>query len=157
LKEIIVKLGIIDPHTYLEIELNYKELLIILKKCGSYAFFGQIYNYYNSKSQGFRAIKKMIDLKILGEGKFNNNKYIYLKISALKYLKYRDFKELPSEIKVMRMPKTPNRYSFFVFEYYLKTGEILNRVFLPVPPKRCTKIYNVKKFFALGKNHNTKV
>ena len=74
-----VRTDVIDPHTYLEAELNYKELLQAINDSGGYVLFQQIYKWFGGKSKGFREIKKLQDLLLLGSEQLNNNKYVYLK------------------------------------------------------------------------------
>lgn len=126
---VIVRTDIIDPHTYLDVELKYRELLEVVQSCGGYALYQQIYKYYGGRSKGFREIKKLEDLLLAGSEQFNNNKYIYLKITALKYLKYRDCEEV-SESNINRHQLKPSfrplMNSVYSFENYLDTKQIIN-------------------------------
>ena len=74
--KINVRTDIIEPHTYLELELNYKQLIETIYNCGGYALFQQIYKWYGGKSKGFREIKKLEELLLVGSEQLNNNKYI---------------------------------------------------------------------------------
>lgn len=126
---IAVRTDIIDPHTYLDIELKYKELLEIIQSCGGYALYQQIYKYYGEKSKGYREIQKLEKLLLAGSEQFNNNKYIYLKITALKYLKFREL-EAVEEFKINRHSLKPSfrplMNSVYSFENYLETKAIIN-------------------------------
>ncbi|WP_443660944.1 hypothetical protein [Clostridium algidicarnis] len=128
--KIEVRTDIIDPHTYLEAELNYKELLEELEKCGGYALFHQIYNWFGNKSKGFREIKKLEGLLLFGSEQLNNNKYIYLKSNALKYLKYKGADEEVKEIKINRLLQKPGfrpiMNSVYSFQYLLEKKEFIN-------------------------------
>lgn len=126
---ILVRLDIIDPHTFLEIELYYKELLDVLFKCGGYALYQQIYKYYGGRSKGYREIKKLVELLLVGSEQFSNNKYIYLKLTALKYLKYRDSEKV-EETNVNRQQLKPSfrplMNAYYAFENYLYTKDFIN-------------------------------
>ena len=129
--EIKVRTDIINPHTYLEAELNYKELLEALSECGGYALFQQLYRWYGgSKTTGFREIKKLQELRLLGSEKLNNNKYVYLKNTALKYLKFRYSKDEVKETNINRIiqkaPFRPLMNSIYSFEYLMIKKEIIN-------------------------------
>lgn len=128
--KIEVRTDIIDPHTYLEAELNYKELLEVLNQCGGYALFQQIYKWFGNKSKGFREIKKLQELLLVGSEQLNNNKYIYLKSTALKYLKYKNYEEEVTEIKVNRLLQKPGfrpiMNSVYAMEYLLDKKECIN-------------------------------
>ena len=125
-----VRTDIIDPHTYLEAELNYKELLEEINKCGGYALFQQLYKWFGNKSKGFREIKKLEDLLLFGSEQLNNNKYIYLKSTALKYLRYRAVDEEVKEPKINRLLQKPGfrpiMNSVYSFEYLLEKKEYIN-------------------------------
>lgn len=127
--KIVVRTDIIDPHTYLDIELEYKDLIEVIFKCGGYALFQQIYKYYGNKSKGYREIRKMEDLIIVGSEQLNNNKYIYLKITALRYLKYRDCENIDEMIVNRLLPNPsfrPLMNSIYSFEYLLEVNELIN-------------------------------
>lgn len=125
-----VRTDIIDPHTYLEAELNYKELLEVLEKCGGYALFQQIYKWFGNKSKGFREIQKLQDLLLLGSEQLNNNKYVYLKSTALKYLKYREAPEKVTDFKINRLLNKPGfrpiMNSVYSLEYLMNKKEYIN-------------------------------
>lgn len=127
--KIEVRKDIINPHTYLEVELYYKELLEVINKCGGYSLFQQIYKWFGNKSKGFREIKILQDLLLVGSERLNNNKYIYLKSSALKYLKYRDYPEEVTDIKINRLLTKPGfrpiMNSVYSLEYLLKNDEYI--------------------------------
>lgn len=124
-----VRTDIIEPHVYLECQMNYKELLRIIGECGGYAFFQQLYKYFGSKSKGFREIKKMEDLLLIGNEKFNNNKYVYLKSNSLMYLKYKDI-EVIEDTNVNRLLIKPGLRpilnSVYSLEYYLVHDQKIN-------------------------------
>lgn len=124
-----VRKDIIDPHTYLEAELNYKELLETINKCGGYALFQQIYKWYGNKSKGFREIQKLQELLLFGSEQLNNNKYIYLKSTALKYLKYKDFEEEVTDPKINRLLNKPGfrpiMNSVYSLEYLMEKKEYI--------------------------------
>jgi len=129
--KIEVRTDIIDPHTYLETEMNYKELLEEINKCGGYLLFNQLYKWFGNKSKGFREIKKLEELLLVGTEQLNNNKYIYLKITALKYLKYREFEYEVKETKVnSRLLQKPGfrpiMNSVYSFEYLIEKKEYIN-------------------------------
>jgi len=128
--KIIVRTDIINPHTYLDVEMMYKDLIETIYACGGYALFQQIYKYYGGKSKGYREIKRMEELLLVGTEQFNNNKYVYLKIIALRYLKYRDQEVLDGELTVNRLSKNPSfrplMNSIYSFEYLLEKGELIN-------------------------------
>ena len=105
--KIEVRTDIIDPHTYLEIELKYEELLKKINECGGYALFQQIYKWFGNKSKGFREIKKLEELLLVGTEQLNNNKYVYLKSTALKYLKYKSYELELNELKINRLLNKP--------------------------------------------------
>lgn len=130
--KINVRTDIIDPHTYLELELNYKQLIETIDKCGGYALFQQIYKWYGSKSKGFREIKKLEELLLVGSEQLNNNKYIYLKSTALKYLKYREHEEEVKEPKINRLLNKPGfrplMGSVYSLEYLIENKEHINSV-----------------------------
>lgn len=125
--KIEVRKDIIAPHTYLEVELNYKELMETIYQCGGYALFQQIYKWYGNKSKGFREIQKLQDLLLIGSEQLNNNKYIYLKSTALKYLKYSGFEEEVTEAKINRLLNKPGfrpiMNSVYSFEYLMEKKE----------------------------------
>lgn len=125
-----VRTDIIDPHTYLEAVLNYNELLEVLNKCGGYALFQQIYKWFGNKSKGFREIQKLRKLLLVGTEQFNNNKYIYLKSTALKYLKYKDFKGEVTEDKINRLLNRPGfrpiMNSVYSLEYLMVKEQYIN-------------------------------
>lgn len=125
-----IRTDIIDPHTYLELELNYKELIETLDKCGGYALFQQLYKWYGSKSKGFREIKKLEKLLLVGSEQLNNNKYVYLKSTVLKYLKYRDHEEEVKELKINRLLNKPGfrplMGSVYSLEYLIENKEYIN-------------------------------
>lgn len=128
--KIEVRTDIIDPHTYLEAEMNYKELLEVLEKCGGYALFQQLYKWFGNKSKGFREIQKLQDLLLVGSEQLNNNKYVYLKSTTLKYLKYRDFEEEVTDPKINRLINKPGfrpiMNSVYSLEYLIKNQEYIN-------------------------------
>lgn len=128
--KILVRTDIINPHTYLDIELSYKDLIETIFMCGGYALFQQIYKYYGGKSKGYREIKKMEDILLVGSEQLNNNKYVYLKSTALKYLKYKDIEQLEEELTVNRLAKNPSfrplMNSIYSFEYLLEANELIN-------------------------------
>lgn len=128
--KIEVRTDIIDPHTYLEAELNYKELLEVLNQCGGYALFQQFYKWFGNKSKGFREIKKLENLLLVGSEQLNNNKYVYLKSTALKYLKYRNYEEEVTEVKINRLLQKPGfrpiMNSVYSMEYLLSKKEYIN-------------------------------
>ena len=128
-KFIIVRTDLINPHTYLEAEMNYKELLEILEQVGGYALYQQIYSYYGERSKGYREINKMQELLLVGSEKLNNNRYIYLKISALRYLKYREIEDI-EDMSVNRKPVKPGYRpllnSIYSFENFLENKVIIN-------------------------------
>lgn len=128
--KIEVRTDIIDPHTYLDIELDYKELLQEIYKCGGYALFQQLYKYFGNKSKGYREIKKLENLLLIGSEQLNNNKYVYLKQTSLKYLKYRNFETEVTESKVNRLLQKPGfrpiMNSVYCFEYLLEKKEYIN-------------------------------
>lgn len=125
-----VRTDIIDPHSFLELELNYKQLIETIYMCGGYALFQQIYKWYGNKSKGFREIKKLEELLLVGSEQFNNNKYVYLKSTALKYLKYKDYKEEVKEIRINRLLNKPGfrpiMSSVYSFEYLIENKEYIN-------------------------------
>lgn len=125
-----VRTDIIDPHTYLEIELNYKELLNEINECGGFALFQQIYKWFGNKSKGFREIKKLEELLLVGSEQLNNNKYIYLKNTALKYLKYKDCENKVDDPKVNRLLSKPGfrpiMNSVYSLEYLMKNEKKIN-------------------------------
>jgi len=128
--KIEVRTDIIAPHTYLEAEMNYKELLEVLDKCGGYALFQQLYRWFGNKSKGFREIKKLEELLLLGSEQLNNNKYVYLKSTSQKYLKYKDFKEEVKEPKINRLLQKPGfrpiMNSVYSLEYLISKNEDIN-------------------------------
>lgn len=128
--KIEVRTDIISPHTYLEAEMNYKELLEVLEKCGGYALFQQLYKWFGNKSKGFREIKKLEELLLLGSEQLNNNKYVYLKSTSQKYLKYRDSKEEVTETKINRLLQKPGfrpiMNSVYSLEYLMSKNENIN-------------------------------
>ncbi len=128
--KIEVRTDIIDPHTYLEAEMNYKKLLEVLEKCGGYALFQQLYKWFGNKSKGFREIQKLQDLLLVGSEQLNNNKYVYLKSTTLKYLKYRDFEEEVTDPKINRLINKPGfrpiMNSVYSLEYLIKNQEYIN-------------------------------
>ena len=125
-----IRTDIIDPHTYLEAELNYKDLLQNIYDCGGYVLFQQIYKWYGNKSKGFREIKKLQDLLLIGSEQFNNNKYAYLKSNALKYLKYKDCDYEVENPKINRLLNKPGfrpiMNSVYSFEYMMLENERIN-------------------------------
>ncbi|MDU1825432.1 hypothetical protein [Clostridium sp.] len=125
-----VRTDVIDPHTYLEAELNYKELLQAINDSGGYVLFQQIYKWFGGKSKGFREIKKLQDLLLLGSEQLNNNKYVYLKTVALKYLKYKDFEGEVTELKINRLLNKPGfrpiMNSVYSFEYMMLENKYIN-------------------------------
>ncbi|MBS5927547.1 MAG: hypothetical protein KIC66_10745 [Clostridium sp.] len=125
-----VRTDVIDPHTYLEAELNYKELLQAINDSGGYVLFQQIYKWFGGKSKGFREIKKLQDLLLLGSEQLNNNKYVYLKTVALKYLKYKDFDGEVTELKINRLLNKPGfrpiMNSVYSFEYMILENKYIN-------------------------------
>lgn len=126
---VIVRTDVIDPHTYLDIELKYKELIEVLHSCGGYALYQQIYKYFGEKTKGFREIQKLEGLKLVSSEQYSNCKYIYLKYTALKYLKYREIEEIESSYVNQNTPKPSFRplfNSIYAFENYLATRQIIN-------------------------------
>jgi hypothetical protein len=125
---ILVRLDVIDPHTFLDVELRYKDLLEVLNKCGGYALYQQIYKYFEGRSKGYREIKKLESLLLVGSEQFNNNKYIYLKITALKFLKFKESGEIPENInrQTLKPSFRPLMNSVYTFENYLHTKEFIN-------------------------------
>lgn len=125
-----IRTDIIDPHTYLEAELNYKELLQVINDCGGYVLFQQIYKWFGGKSKGFREIKKLQDLLLVGSEQLNNNKYVYLKTTSLKYLKYKDFEGEVTEPKINRLLNKPGfrpiMNSVYSFEYMMLENKHIN-------------------------------
>ena len=109
---VIVRTDIIDPHVYLDIELQYKELIEVLNSCGGYALYQQIYKYYGEKTKGFREIKKLEELNLVNSEQYSNCKYVYLKYTALKYLKYRDVEVIESTYVNQNTPKPSFRPLF---------------------------------------------
>lgn len=128
--KIEVRTDIIDPHTYLEAEIRYRELLEEINKCGGYALFQQIYKWFGNKSKGFREIQKLQNLLLVGSEQLNNNKYIYLKSTALKYLKYREVQEEVKETNINRLLNRPGfrpiMNSVYSFEYLMNKQEHIN-------------------------------
>jgi len=126
---VIVRTDIIDPHVYLDIELQYKELIEVLNSCGGYALYQQIYKYYGEKTKGFREIKKLEEINLVNSEQYSNCKYVYLKYTALKYLKYRDVEVIESTYVNQNTPKPSFRplfNSIYSFEHYLSTKDIIN-------------------------------
>lgn len=126
---IMVRTDLIDPHAYLEAEMNYKDLLQVLEQVGGYALYQQIYKYYGEKSKGYREINKMQQLLLVGTEKLNNNRYIYLKITALKYLQYRDVEDISNisiNRKLVKPGYRPLLNSIYSFENYLENSEMIN-------------------------------
>lgn len=125
-----IRTDIIDPYTYLQIELNYKELLETIYSCGGFALYRQIYKWFGSKPTGFKEIKKLEELQLLGSRDFNNNKYVYLKISSLKYLKYRDYQGKVIDPKISRPRIEPGfrpiANSVYALEYLFQRKEHIN-------------------------------
>lgn len=128
--KIEVRTDIIEPHTYLEVELNYKELLEILDKCGGYALFQQLYKWFGNKSKGFREIQKLQEFLLVGSEQLNNNKYVYLKSTALKYLKYKNFKDKVNDTKISRLLSKPGfrpiMNSVYSLEYLMSNARYIN-------------------------------
>ena len=128
--KIEVRTDIIDPHTYLEIELKYEELLKKINECGGYALFQQIYKWFGNKSKGFREIKKLEELLLVGTEQLNNNKYVYLKSTALKYLKYKSYELELNELKINRLLNKPGfrpiMNSVYSFEYLIRESHYIN-------------------------------
>lgn len=124
-----VRTDIIDSHIYLEAELSYKDLLEVINKCGGYAIFQQLYKWFGNKSKGFREIQKLQDLHLVGSEQLNNNKYIYLKSSALKHLKYKGFPEQVTDPKVNRLLTKPGyrplMNSVYSLEYLIAHEEYI--------------------------------
>lgn len=126
-KEILIRTDIIDPHIFLDIELKYKNLIEVIYKCGGYVLYSQIYKFFNNKSKAYREIKKMENILLVGSEQFNNNKYIYLKITSQKYLNH---KKNIKKTNIARLLKNPGyktlMNSFYSFEHYLITKKIIN-------------------------------
>lgn len=110
--------------------LNYRELLEIINQCGGYALFQQIYKWFGNKSKGFREIQKLQELLLVGSEQLNNNKYIYLKSTALKYLKYRNFEKEVTDLKINRLLNKPGfrpiMNSVYSLEYLIVNQEYIN-------------------------------
>jgi len=128
--KIEIRTDIIDPHIYLETELKYKELLEEINMCGGYALFQQLYKWFGNKSKGFREIQKLQELLLVGSEQLNNNKYVYLKSTALKYLKYRNIQEEVTDPKINRLLNKPGfrpiMNSVYSLEYLLNEKEYIN-------------------------------
>ena len=128
--KILVRTDIIDPHTYLDVEIYYKDLIESIFICGGYAMFQQLYKYYGNKSKGYREVKRMEDLLLVGSERLNNNNYVYLKTVALKYLKYKDQDILDDELTVSRIARNPSYRPFmnsiYSFEYLLEANKLLS-------------------------------
>lgn len=128
--KIEVRTDIINPYTYLEVELNYRELLEVINKCGGYALYQQLYKWFGNKSKGFREIQKLQNLLLVGSEKLNNNKYIYLKSAALKYLKYREALKEVTETKINRLLIKPGfrpiMNSVYSLEYLMVSKEYIS-------------------------------
>ncbi|WP_130808270.1 hypothetical protein [Senegalia massiliensis] len=128
--KIVVRTDIINPHTYLDLELDYKDLIETIFLCGGYALYYQLYKYYGEKSKGYREIKKMEDILLIGSEQLNNNYYIYLKSTSLKYLKYRKIETIETDLTVNRLNKNPSyrplMNSIYSFEYLLERHDLIN-------------------------------
>ena len=71
----------------------------------------------------------MQELLLIGSEKLNNNRYVYLKFSALKYLKYRDQEDVENvsvNRKIIRPGYRPLLNAVYTFENYLENNEIIN-------------------------------
>lgn len=128
--KIVVRTDIINPHTYLDLELDYKDLIETINLCGGYSLYYQIYKYYGGKSKGYREIKKMEDILLIGTEQLNNNYYLYLKSTALKYLKYKNKELFEDDLPVNRLNKNPSyrplMNSIYSFEYLLERHELIS-------------------------------
>jgi|GEM_PF-5031354 len=128
--KIEVRTDIMDPHTYLEAKLKYGGLLQVLYECGGYALFQQLYEWFGGKAKGLREIRKLEELRLLGSEQLNNNKYVYLKITALRYLKYKDSLEEVKDMKVNRLMQKPGfspiMNSVYSFQYLMSKNENIN-------------------------------
>lgn len=127
---VFVRTDLIDPHTYLELEMNYKDLIEKIYNCGGYCLYSQIYKFFGNKNTGYTHIKKLLDLLLVGSEQFNNNKYLNLKITSLRYLLYRE-REKEDEKRINnRLLQKPGHLplfnSFYSFEMMLEKGYIVN-------------------------------
>lgn len=129
LEGVFVRIDIIDPHTYLELELNYKDLIEKIFTCGGYCLYTQIYKYYGSTSVGYNNIKRLEKMRLIGSETLNNNKYVYIKLTALKYLLYRNEEKIENKKLNDRILQSPCHVRMFnsinKFEYYLDEKKVI--------------------------------
>ncbi|MCB2295899.1 hypothetical protein LGK95_20775 [Clostridium algoriphilum] len=78
----------INPWTYLDIVLKYEHYLKLIKYFGGYMFIQQIYKFSSkSEHQTFDDVHAMEKNKLLKIINVNNNKYVLLTHTSIKYLK----------------------------------------------------------------------
>ena len=88
-KDIIIPAELeINPWTYLDIVLKYEHYLKVIKCFGGYMFIQQIYKFsYKAEHQTFDDLHAMEKIKLLKIISINNNKYVLLSHTSIKYLK----------------------------------------------------------------------
>lgn len=117
-----VRTDLFDPIVYLQLELNYKDMISKIYEFGGYITFTQFFRLADEKKRnGNYIVRKLIDeLHLLGEHQFNNNKYAYLKTRSMQYIK--------QTLTAKAMGPRPNNHvlmtSIYKAEYYL-TNKIL--------------------------------
>lgn len=88
-ENIIIPLNLeINPYTYLDIILKYKNYLKLINCFGGYMFLTHIYKFSSkSELQTFNDIHAMQDSRLLKIISINRNSYVLLSTTSIKYLK----------------------------------------------------------------------
>lgn len=134
--EIIIPLNLgINPHSYIEMELNFKKYIEIIDTFGGAVFQKQL-NYYINKSYRSMAddIKKMEGFNIVEVIKLNNNNIIKNKTFAIRYLRQ---STTYSPIKTTSIMLKASAY-LSEFIYLIFNAEI-EKTLLPLTPQEIGK------------------
>lgn len=104
-KDIIIPANLeINPYVYLDIILKFQEYIKLIYSFGGYMFVKQIYKFSSKvQLQTFQDIHSMEDSKLLKIININNNNYVILTKTSIKYLKNKkniSYIELPTSTQL---------------------------------------------------------
>jgi len=122
-KDILIPASLeINPWTYLDIVMKYDHYLKLIKYFGGYMFIQQIYKLScNAEHQTFDDVHAMEKSKLIRIINVNNNKYVLLTLTSMKYLKNK------FNISHIQTPtSTQLKTSCFLAEYIKKPQEFFN-------------------------------
>ncbi|AGK96622.1 hypothetical protein [Clostridium pasteurianum] len=104
-KDIVIPANLeINPYVYLDIILKFQDYIKLIYSFGGYMFVKQIYKFSSKvQLQTFQDIHSMEDSKLLKIININNNNYVILTKTSIKYLKNKkniSYIELPTSTQL---------------------------------------------------------